>query len=155
MTTADPELLVGGRPRWAFPSWRAITSRLWWPERAFERARASGKAEDDVRLRIFFVMALFAAGFLTLSVWATHAALFSGLNEESGAVSLKPKARADLVDRNGEILAMDLVHYGLYIRPKEINDIPATRAALLAAIHGLSPIRLDNGSTPNTTSSAV
>ena len=39
---------------------------------------------------------------------------------------------------------MDLVHYGLYIHPKEINDRSATRAALLAAIPGLSPIRLDN-----------
>ena len=89
-------------------------------------------------------MALFAAGFLTLTVWATRAALFSGLNVEGAAASLKPKARADVVDRNGEILAMDLVHYGLYIHPREINDRAATRAALLAAMPGLSPIRLDN-----------
>ncbi len=145
MTTADPDLVGPGEERrWTIPSWSAITSHLWWPERAFERARASGKAEDDVRLRIFFVMALFAAGFLTLGVWATRAALFSGLNVEGSAASLKPKARADLVDRNGEILAMDLVHYGLYIHPREINDVAATRAALLAAVPGLSPIRLDN-----------
>jgi cell division protein FtsI (penicillin-binding protein 3) len=142
-TDREFEAATGGGRVWTFPTWRGVTAKLWWPERAFERARASGKAEDDVRLRIFFVMALFMAGFLTLSVWATRAALFSGLNEGASA-SLKPKARADLVDRNGEILAMDLVHYGLYIHPEEIDDRAATRAALLAAIHGLSPIRLDN-----------
>ncbi len=143
MTTADGEFEGGDGRRWRFPTWRDITSHLWWPERAFERARASGKAEDDVRLRIFFVMALFAAGFVTLAIGATYAALFSGLNV--GSVEyLKPKARADVVDRNGEILAMDLVHYGLYIHPKDVNDRAATRAALLTAVPGLSPTRLDN-----------
>jgi cell division protein FtsI (penicillin-binding protein 3) len=144
MTTDREFEAATGRRRWTLPTWREVTSKLWWPERAFERARASGKAEDDVRLRIFFVMALFAAGFLTLTVWATRAALFSGLNVEGSAASLKPMARADLVDRNGELLAMDLVHYGLYVHPKEIDDRAATRAALLAAIPGLSRTRLDN-----------
>jgi cell division protein FtsI (penicillin-binding protein 3) len=119
-TDREFEAATGAGRSWSFPTWRGLGAKLWWPERAFERARASGKAEDDVRLRIFFVMALFAAGFLTLTVWATRAALFSGLDVEGSAASLKPKARADVVDRNGEILAMDLVHYGLYVHPKEI-----------------------------------
>ena len=42
--------------------------RIWRLEHAFERARASGRAEDDTRIRIFFVLALFAAGFLTLAI---------------------------------------------------------------------------------------
>src|SRR6185503_3019596 len=61
------------------PVWRWASARLWWMEHAFERARASGKVEDDTRLRIFFVLVLFAAGFLTLAMGATRAALFSGL----------------------------------------------------------------------------
>ena len=89
---------------------------------AFERARASGKAVDDTRLRIFFVMALFSAGFLTLGLVAVRAALFSGLGNPGAAAGLSPNARADVVDRNGQILAMDLIHYGLYLDPREIWD---------------------------------
>jgi cell division protein FtsI (penicillin-binding protein 3) len=143
MTTADTQF--PGRPP-ASPwdpvkaLWRA---RHWSIDRAFERAKASGKAEDDTRLRIFFVMALFAAGFVTLGLVATKAALFSGLDEGAAAAGLTANARADVVDRNGEILAMDLVRYGLYITPREIYDAPATRAALLNAIPTLSAAHLD------------
>jgi cell division protein FtsI (penicillin-binding protein 3) len=111
-------------------------------EHAFERARASGKAEDDTRLRIFFVMALFSVGFLTLGLVAAKAALMSGLGAPGGLSSLAPNARADLVDRNGEVLAMDLVHYGLYLSPREVSDRAATQAALLAAVPTISSTRL-------------
>ena len=56
---------------------RWLAAWVWRLEHAFERARASGKAEDDTRLRIFFVLALFAIGFAVLAVGATRAALFS------------------------------------------------------------------------------
>ncbi len=88
-------------------------------------------------------MALFAAGFITLGLVATKAALFSGLDESGAVAGLTPNARADIVDRNGEILAMDLVRYGLYITPREIYDADATRAALLTAIPTLSATHLD------------
>ena len=55
------------------PLARWIMRRMWWVEHAFERARASDKAVDDTRLRIFFVLALFAAHVERLgeraSVW--------------------------------------------------------------------------------------
>jgi cell division protein FtsI (penicillin-binding protein 3) len=121
---------------------RGLSSRLWWMERAFERARTSGKVEDDTRLRIFFVLALFAAGFFTLGLGATKAALFSGLERGGSLAAVSPGARADLVDRNGEILAVDLVHYGLYIDPREVSDPAATRAALLAAAAPIPQARL-------------
>ncbi len=139
MTAADSQL-PGPSPFW--PPWRGLTSPLWMMEHAFERARASGKAEDDTRLRIFFVMALFSVGFLTLGLVATKAALMSGLGGEGGLAGLPANARADLVDRNGEILAIDLVHYGLYISPREVSDRAGTQAALLAAVPTLSPRRL-------------
>ena len=38
-----------GPPRW-------LIEKVWGLEHAFERARASGKVEDDTRLRIFFLL---------------------------------------------------------------------------------------------------
>lgn len=124
-----------GLPRW-------LIERVWGLEHAFERARASGKAEDDTRLRIFFVLALFALGFTTLAIGATRAALFSDARG-GGAMASLGASRADLVDRNGMLLAADLLHYGLYIDPREIWNTPETRRGLLRALPSLEPARLD------------
>jgi len=124
-----------GLPRW-------LMERLWGVEHAFERARASGKVEDDTRLRIFFVLALFSLGFMTLAIGATRAALFSDARASAVAGALGA-SRADLVDRNGMLLAADLLHYGLYIDPREIWDTAETRRSLLAALPNLEPERLE------------
>jgi len=140
--TAIPEGSQGvWRPSAGPASW------FGWLDRAIERARASGKAEDDTRLRIFFVMALFVAAFVTLGLVATKAALFSGLDAKSRGAGLAPEARADLVDRNGQILAVDLVRYGMYINPREIYDPVATKAALLSVLPTLSLAHLDTALT--------
>jgi len=142
MTTADPFVTgaAGGRG-WA--PWRGLTDQLGAVERAFNRARASGRATDDVRLRIFFVMAMFAAAFIALAMAATNAALFSDALRKRGELTPTRAARADLVDRNGEVLAMDLVRYGLYLRPAEITDRAGTRAAILAIAPHLARTQLD------------
>lgn len=115
---------------------------VWRLEHAFERARASGRAEDDTRIRIFVVLAIFAAAFVALAIGATRAAVFSGLNR--GALSpVAGAARADLVDRNGMLLAADLLHYGLYIDPREIWDTTETRRALTATLPELEAARLE------------
>ena len=85
----------GGSP---VPRW--LAERIWRLEHAFERARASGKAEDDTRLRIFVVLALFAVGFVVLAIGATRAALFSDA-AATGLVDPSARSRADIVDRNG------------------------------------------------------
>jgi cell division protein FtsI (penicillin-binding protein 3) len=125
-----------GLPRW-------LAERIWGLEHAFERARASGRAEDDTRLRIFFVMVLFSLGFITLAVGATRAALFSDAAKAGGMAVPLGASRADLVDRNGKLLAADLLHYGLYIDPREIWDTAETRRALLATLPNLEPERLE------------
>jgi cell division protein FtsI (penicillin-binding protein 3) len=127
------------------PSWfsRRLAGLMWRLEHAFERARASGRAEDDTRIRIFFVLALFSAGFLILAIGATHAALFSRIGEGDAYAPPQGAARADLVDRNGQMLAADLLHYGLYIDPREIWDTDETRRALSANLPELTPERLD------------
>lgn len=124
-----------GLPRW-------LIERVWGLEHAFERARASGKAEDDTRLRIFFVLALFTLGFITLAIGATRAALFSDVRS-GGSLAALGASRADLVDRNGMLLAADLLHYGLYIDPREIWETEETRRSLLRTLPNLEPERLD------------
>ena len=122
---------------------RWVGQLLWRLEHAFERARASGKAEDDTRLRIFFVMLVFGAGFCAIAAGATHAALFSDAVRSAGAGWAPPHARADLVDRNGRLLAADLLHYGLYVDPAEIWDRAATKKALAAALPEVSAERIN------------
>jgi cell division protein FtsI (penicillin-binding protein 3) len=127
----------------ASPGLRWLAARVWGLEHAFERARAKARPEDDTRIRIFFVLALIAAGFIALSVGATRAALFSRLGADAGYAAAAGSARADLVDRNGAMLAADLLHYGLYIDPREIWDTAETRRGLRAALPGIDGRRLE------------
>jgi cell division protein FtsI (penicillin-binding protein 3) len=125
------------------PFARLAARAMWRIEHAFERARASDKALDDVRLRIFFVLALFAAGFVTLSVAAARAALFSDRGRGAIGELAYPNARGDLVDRNGQLLAVDLVRYGLYLDPREIVRKWDARQTLLGVLPRGAQVKLD------------
>jgi cell division protein FtsI (penicillin-binding protein 3) len=125
------------------PAWRWLVERIWRVEHAFERAKAEGRAEDDTRLRIFFVLALFAAGFLTLAAGAAKSVLFPDF-DHSGVVGGPPGERADLTDRNGQLMAVDLPHYGVYYDPKENWNPEEVRRTLSVALPELSPQRLDH-----------
>ena len=122
--------------------WRWLAGRIWGIERAFGRAREEGRAEDDTRLRIFFVLALFTVAFLALAAGAARSALFSDSDRDAGA-GAPPGDRADLVDRNGQLLAVDLPHFGLYYDPKENWNPDEVRRVLPAAVPELSAERLD------------
>lgn len=125
------------------PLYRWFLRRMWQLEHAFERTRASGRAEDDTRIRIFVVLALFALGFIVLAFGATRAALFSDAGKDGGTAAVAGTARADLVDRNGQLLAVDLLHYGLYVDPREIWDVPEVRRALAANLKDVPPERIE------------
>jgi cell division protein FtsI (penicillin-binding protein 3) len=125
------------------PAWRWVAERIWRVEHAFERSKAAGRAEDDTRLRIFFILAMFAAGFLTLAVGATRSALFPDADRNAAALA-PPGARADLVDRDGRLLAVDLPHFGLYYDPRENWNAAEVRRVLAVQLPQLSPIRLDH-----------
>ena len=125
------------------PIGRWVMRRLWWVEHAFERSRASEKMVDDTRLRIFFVLGLFGAGFLTLGLGAGRAALFSPFGHGVEMSDIAPNARADLVDRNGQVMALDVVRYGLYVDPSEIIHKADVRAALLQAEPDIPPAVID------------
>jgi cell division protein FtsI (penicillin-binding protein 3) len=131
------------------PLYRWMLRRMWGLEHAFERSRASGRAEDDTRIRIFVVLALFSVGFVALAFGATRAALFSDAGKGDPAAIVAGAARADLVDRNGRLLAVDLLHYGLYVDPRDIWDIAETRRALTAALPEVAPERLERALRAN------
>ncbi len=121
---------------------RWVSALVWRLEHAFERARASGRAEDDTRIRIFVVLLLFSTLFVLVLAGATWRTLFADTGK-SDYVTPIGAARADLVDRNGQMLAADLLHYGLYIDPREIWDTAETRRALRASLPDLTAERLE------------
>lgn len=140
MTAAD-----AGPPRpilTAGQAWRWLTGGMWRIEHAFERSKAKGRAADDTRLRIFFILALFTLAFATLTFEAIRAALFSGAGPPVLGGPVSPESRADLVDRRGRLLAVDLAHFGLYLDPREVWDAEETRRGLIAALPKLSRERL-------------
>jgi cell division protein FtsI (penicillin-binding protein 3) len=122
---------------------------VWGLEDAFKKAKAADQAEDDTRtrMRIFILLAVFVTGFSLLAIGATRSALFSDAGKTSGYLPPLGVARADLTDREGRLLAVDLIHYGVYIDPREIWDTAETLRVLGAALPALQPGRLEKALT--------
>lgn len=146
MSVHDP--FAGERPapyggRRFMPSWRWLAEAMWWVEHSFGRAHADARPEEDTRVRIFVILSLFSAVFVCLAVGAAHAALFTA----RGGVGLEahPNAvvRADMVDRNGALLATNITHYGLYIDPAEVWDRKAAAAQIRRALPRVPAARLN------------
>ncbi|WP_428152597.1 peptidoglycan D,D-transpeptidase FtsI family protein [Brevundimonas sp.] len=115
---------------------------VWFVEHAFERARADARPEEDTRVRIFLIRAVFVAVFSGLALGAANAALLAprgghGVSTVAGALQ-----RADLTDRNGALLATNITHYGLYIDPSEVWDKDAAFRQIRRALPGISATRL-------------
>ena len=124
-------------------AWRWLIERVWRLEHAFERSRAAAKPEDDTRIRIFFIMAIFGLCFIGLAVGAGNSALFSDAGRGNGYMASTEGARGDLVDRDGRLLAVDLTHYALYVDPREVWDKAETRRLLGRALPEVPAKRLD------------
>ena len=125
--------------------WRWLVEAMWRVEHAFERSKAEGRAMDDARLRIFLILMLFAFAFVALGVEASKRALFSHFGAGGLEAAAPPEARADLVDRNGQLLATDVPRYDLYLDPRDISagHERETRDELMEALPRLSADRLD------------
>ena len=116
---------------------------LWKIEHAFERAKASGRPEDDARVRILVVLVFFAVLFGLVGGGAVFAAVFSDAGKKGRAAALSPLAKADLVDRNGQLLAANLTHYSLFIDPRDVWSRRETRQALARHIEGFKPAKFN------------
>lgn len=122
--------------------WRWIIERVWRVEHAFERAHADGRAENDTRIRILVVAAIFSVGFLVMAGGAVWSATLSDAGKGGRAYAGAPE-RADLVDREGRLLAANLPHYTLSVDTREVWSRREVRAALLKALPRLKPAQLD------------
>ena len=124
------------------PWLRWLSEAVWFVEHAFERARADAKPEEDTRVRIVVIQAVFIGIFVLLAAGATRAALLGpggGIGSATVAGALQ---RADLTDRNGALLATNIVHYGLYIDPTEVWDREAAFTQIRRALPQVSATRL-------------
>ena len=121
------------------PVGRLLSRAMWWVEHAFERARASGKAEDDAGLRVFFVMGLFVLLFGSMAIAATRAAVFPR-HGGNAAVDVGATPRSDIVDRNGQLLALDLVHYRLYVNAAEIASFKSEPSGITSRVYAPSSL---------------
>jgi len=124
------------------PWLRWLSEAVWFVEHAFERARADAKPEEDTRVRIVVIQAVFIGIFVLLAAGATRAALLGpggGIGSATVAGALQ---RADLTDRNGALLATNIVHYGLYIDPTEVWDREAAFTQIRRALPQVSSTRL-------------
>ena len=84
------------------PTWRWLAESIWWIEHAFERARADARPEEDTRVRIFLILAVFSVVFGCLALGAAYAALLAPKGVSVAGSHTGALVRADLVDREGQ-----------------------------------------------------
>ncbi len=124
------------------PWLRWMGEAVWFVEHAFERARADARPEEDTRVRIFLIRAVFMVVFAALVLGAAHAALLAPRVGHGASVVAGALQRADLTDRNGALLATNITHYGLYIDPSEVWDRDAAFRQIRRALPDISATRL-------------
>jgi cell division protein FtsI (penicillin-binding protein 3) len=129
-------------------NWRMISEAIWRVEHGFERARAEGRPADDVRVRMVLILTLFSAGFIALSIGAAKTALFAVDDRIPGISGMAPGSRADLVDRNGQLMALDLTMYSLFVERRHkdetlIFDTAETRRKLAPFLNSVARQRLE------------
>lgn len=127
----------------SMPSWRWVSEAMWRVEHSFGRARADARPEEDTRVRIFVILCLFSAVFVCLALGAVNAALLAPRGGVGSISHPNAVARADVVDRNGALLATNIVHYGLYIDPAEVWDRSAAAAQIKRVLPRVPMSRLN------------
>jgi cell division protein FtsI (penicillin-binding protein 3) len=97
------------------------------------------------RGRTLVLSVMFCVGFLALSARAVQIGLFRPVDEAATAAradAIPPSKRADIVDRNGQLMATSLVAHSLYADPKRIWDPVETAKALRTVFPELNEAEL-------------
>ena len=103
------------------------------------RARSGVEALRTGHARLIFVAVLFAAGFALLGARLVDLAMERGpARNASAEASAAAIPRAEIVDRNGVVLASNLSVASLYANPRAVLDAAAAADALAAALPELS-----------------
>lgn len=103
---------------------------------------------ETCRSRLVATAALFALVFLVVVMRLGEVVLLSGGAAESHIARIQrtpappPPVRADIVDRDGRLLATTLDSPSLYADPRQIQDADAATQALVGALPGLDPAEL-------------
>ena len=100
-----------------------------------------------MRGRTIALAVAFCAGFGVLSLRAIQIGLFRPVDEAATAAraeAIPPSKRADIVDRNGQLLATSLVAHSLYADPKRIWDPVETARALRTVFPDMDEASLVN-----------
>ncbi len=91
-------------------------------------------ALGTARQRLAVGILMFGALTLLVGLRLAELALFDGAPRHRGAAVASPHLRADIVDRNGVVMASSFEAYGLAARPQDILGDKAAVVAKLAAI---------------------
>jgi cell division protein FtsI (penicillin-binding protein 3) len=97
------------------------------------------------RGRTLALSLMFCVGFVALSARAVQIGVFRPVDEAATAAradATPPSNRADIVDRNGQLLATSLVAHSLYADPKRIWDPVETARALRTVFPDLDEAEL-------------
>ena len=97
------------------------------------------------RGRTLVLSVMFCVGFLALSARAVQIGIFRPVDEAATAAradATPPSKRADIVDRNGQLLATSLVAHSLYADPKRIWDPVETAKSLRTVFPELNEAEL-------------
>ena len=121
-----------------------VADRVWKVEHAFERANASGVKARSTRMRIFMILCSLGFAYVLLMMFAARASLFNSpgqIAELNGQVN----ARAQIVDRNGQLLATDVNDYDLFVDPSDMTgeDRAYVKGALMQIFPTVSRDVLD------------
>ncbi len=97
-----------------------VADRVWKVEHAFERANASGAKASSTRMRIFGILVGLSFAYVCLAGFAMRASL-SGTPGQMASLTGTPNARAEIVDRNGALLASDVNDYSIFVDPTDMT----------------------------------
>ncbi|HEV8679433.1 MAG TPA: penicillin-binding protein 2 [Stellaceae bacterium] len=105
------------------------------------------EALETCRARLVLAAALFAFVFLVVALRLADVVLLSGISAESHAGRIAPLAplepmRADILDRNGRLLATTLDSSSLYADPRQILDAGEATRAIASVLPQLDPAEI-------------